>query len=159
MKEIVEGIEAGEYTVAALDGGAEACDWAYSIGLNRCHGHPELLVVGLDHELAAMLVDLAAAQVADGRLIRPSERLELVDDVFVVATPVDPIWLARGEWFDLGRVIMQTWGAHWPPTLQLVWTDRTGSRPVQPGQREWMLRQPLLSDGDEDVTGYGPRLW
>lgn len=159
IREIVEGIEHGEFTVAALDAGSDACDWAYTIGLDRCFGHPELILVGLDHQLAAALVERLGNQVAGGHVIEPYEEIEILEGVVVRPTPVDQIWLARGEWFNLGRTIMELWGGRWPRTLQLVWSDRSGARPVVPGEREWMLRQPLLNDGIDGVLKPDPRLW
>lgn len=164
VRQIANGIEGGEFTVAALDAGPDACDWAYTIGLDRCFGHPELLVVGLDHQLAGVLVERVANLVADGHVVEPYAELEIVEGVVVRPTPVDGIWLARGEWFDLGRIVMETWGSGWPSTLQLVWSDRFGGRPVVPGRPEWMLRQPLLTAEvpgvvERDVLKPDPRLW
>lgn len=159
IRQIVEEIESGDFAVAALDAGDGACDWAYTIGLHRSYGHPELIVVGLDCDIAGALLDMIGHRVAEGLVLGPHEEYEVAEGFVVGTAPVDHIWLARGEWFVLGRVIMDTWGLRWPTTLQLVWADASGARPEIPGEPEWMLRQPLLNDGDPAVLKPDRRLW
>lgn len=154
---IVDDVEHGRFTVASLEGDGNSCDWVFTIGLSRCYSHPELILIGLVDDLGALFVQSLGDDIAQGRVIAPYEEVEITEGVVMTATPVDNIWLRRGEWFSLGRAVMDAWGVGWPDTLQLVWRDASGARPEVPGSPEWMLRQPLLN---EEMTGaLKPRPW
>jgi len=140
-----DDIDNGEFNIAALDAGDHACDWAYSIGLNRLYGHPELLIVGLDATFTGMLLEHLGNQVASGMVIEPGDEIEVADGLTLRAQPVDELFATRGDWFSLGQTVMETWGARWPQTIQLLWCDGDGRYPEEPHDNGWMLRQPLLS--------------
>jgi hypothetical protein len=139
-------IAQGGFTVAAIAGDGGGCDWAYTIGLHRSHGHAELLIVGLEAHLAGAVLHVLGARVAAGERLGP-DPVRLEGGMELRARPVDDLWGARGDWFVLGRAVMDSWGERWPPTVQLTWPDASGNHPERPGDRRWMLRQPLLSAG------------
>ncbi len=138
-------IDAGGFNVAALVADDSGCDWAYSIGLHRCHDHPELLIVGLDAPIAGAVVEVLGKEIAEGRTLVEGAPVRLQGGLELHVRAVDDLWLERGEWFDLGREVMSHWGERWPRTLQLVWSDASGAFPQRPGDPEWTLRQPLLA--------------
>ena len=136
----------GGFTVADLVGDELGCDWAYTIGLQRNYDHPELLVVGLDAPVAGAVLELAGARVAAGRRIEVGDHLTIDGGLGFRARAIDPFFASHGDWFNLGREVMSTWGDRWPTTVQLVWGD-AGERPVGvAAEPAWPLRQPLLFD-------------
>jgi hypothetical protein len=137
-------IQAGSFNVAALFADESGCDWAYSIGLEHNFNHPELLVVGLEATIAGAVIELLGEEIAAGRHLGAGEVVRLAGGMNLQVRDVDPLWLARGDWFVLGRAVMETWGQRWPETLQLVWSDRQGEFPDLPGDPAWSLKQPLL---------------
>lgn len=141
----ISDIESGEFTVAALIGDDHRCDWAYTVGLDRCLGHPELVIVGLEADFGGALLELLGNQVADGLQIRPGDEVEVIDGLVLRARTVDPIWRSMGEWFTLGQTVMAWWGLRWPETLQLLWPDGNGQYPTTSGDPRWILEQPMLS--------------
>ena len=138
-------IDAGDFNVAALVADDTGCDWAYSVGLDRCHGHPELLIVGLDAPIAGAVIEVLGKEIADGRRLTEGVPVRLLGGLELQVRGVDALWLERGEWFDLGREVMAHWGERWPATFQLVWADASGAFPQRPGDPHWTLRQPLLA--------------
>lgn len=140
-----EDMEVGAFNVAALVADASSCDWAYSVGLHRCYGHPELLIVGLEAPIAGAVIEVLGKEITDGRQLESGTVIQLLGGLELHVRAVDPLWLARGDWFELGRQVMSCWGDRWPETLQLVWSDADGAFPEQPGDPQWSLRQPLLA--------------
>lgn len=138
-------IENGEFNIAALIGGEFGCDWSYSVGLHRCFGHAELLIVGLDAAFTGALLEQLGSQIAEGRVIAPGDEVTVVEGFTLRTQAVDPLWLSMGEWFALGQAVMSHWGMRWPATIQLLWADASGRYPERSGDPYWMLRQPLLS--------------
>ncbi|MFM7064582.1 MAG: DUF4262 domain-containing protein [Actinomycetes bacterium] len=138
-------IDARGFLVAAVEGGAQGCDWAYTVGLHLTTGHPELVLVGLDAAVAGGLLDAVGQRIVDGLVLDPGEPV-WVGPVELGVREVDPLWRSHGDWFALGRAVLGRRGLDWPPTLQVVWTDRTGAAPERPGDPDWALRQPLLAE-------------
>lgn len=137
-------IDDGGFNIAALVADESGCDWAYSVGLHRIHHHPELLIVGLDAPIAGAVIEVLGKDIAEGRVLDPGAAVRLDGGMQLQVREVDPLWLGRGDWFELGRAVMEHWGERWPPTLQLVWSDARGEYPQRPGDPHWTLRQPLL---------------
>lgn len=137
-------IDQGGFTVVALVGDRLGCDWAYSIGLHRSFGHPELVLVGMDAALAGAVVENLARRVAAGERLDGAEELVLDGGLVLRVGCVDPLYRAQGDWFELGRAVMDVWGERWPASLQLVWGDPALGHPELPGDPSWQLRQPLL---------------
>lgn len=138
-------IEARGFLVAAVEGGAQACDWAYTVGLHLTTGHPELVLVGLDAAMAGGVLDSVGQRVVDGLVLGPDVPLR-IGPVVLGLREVDPLWRTHGDWFALGRAVLGRRGLSWPPTLQVVWPDQHGDVPQQPGDPRWSLRQPLLAE-------------
>lgn len=140
-------VEVG-WTVAAVTGDRTGCDWAYSIGLQRSYGHPELIIVGVDAPLAGAIVQALADAVEAGVDLRGRDDLRIGPMSFRTA-PVDDLFCSQGDWFILGREVMSGWGERWPATLQVIWADEDGRFPERADDPEWFLRQPLLTGPSE----------
>ena len=137
-------IDAGGHTVAAIVGDETGCDWAYSIGLTRSYGHPELIVVGLEAPFAGAIIEVLSRRVAEGERFIPGSSIVLDGGLEFRLHLVDPLWCSRGDWFVLGREVMSAWGERWPTSIQLTWSDADGVFPDRPGDPDWTFRQPVL---------------
>ena len=137
-------VDEGGFTVVALVGDELGCDWAYTIGLHRNFGHPELLVVGLEAPMAGVVLELLGERIVAGERLDAGRELTMDGGMEFRACEVDPLFGAQGDWFNLGREVMTCWGERWPMSLQLVWSDRDQAFPERPGDPRWSLRQPLL---------------
>ena len=108
--------------------GGEGAGLTYTVGLTRFHGHPELVVSGLEAEQAAgLLGDLAedvraGLRLADGDVLAeqccPDHRLQLV-------RVLDPRLLAQAQ-----QIYASSAGL--VPALQVVYTDDDGYWPWEP---------------------------
>jgi len=137
-------LDEGGFTVAALVGDEMGCDWAYTIGLHRNFGHPELLLVGLEAPVAGAVLELMGNRIAAGHRLDEGRALVMDGGLEFRARPVDALFRAQGDWFNLGREVMSHWGERWPLSLQLVWSDPGQEFPSHPGDPRWTTRQPLL---------------
>ena len=138
-------IAARGYLVAAVEGGADGCDWAYTVGLHLTTGHPELVLVGLEAAMAGGVLDSVGQRVVDG-LVLDEDRPFRMGPLHLELRHVDPLWRSHGDWFSLGRTVLGAKGLEWPPTLQVVWPDPAGEFPDRPGDPRWTFRQPLLAE-------------
>lgn len=132
------------YTVAAVTGDRTGCDWAYSVGLHHTHGHPELIMVGVDAPLAGAIIQALGDRVCAGVDLRDREDV-VVGPMALRFQQVDDLFCSQGDWFNLGREVVSGWGERWPATLQVVWADDAGRFPQESGDPAWFLRQPLLA--------------
>jgi hypothetical protein len=70
-------IDARGYLVAAVEGGGDGCDWAYTVGLHLTAGHPELVLVGLDAAMAGGVLDTLGQRVVDGLELHVDEPVRM----------------------------------------------------------------------------------
>ncbi len=152
VQQLRSDITAGDFNVVALVADQSSCDWAYSVGLSSSHGHPELLIVGLEAALAGSIIEVVGRSVAAGHRIAPGDVVQPAESLALETCRVDDLWLARGAWFDLGREVMLGWGQRWPQTIQLLWADVNGAYPCIPGDPAWLNRQPLLSSEARETS-------
>jgi hypothetical protein len=132
------------FSVAAVTGDLTGCDWAYTVGLHRSYGHPELVLVGLPAPMAGGLLQILGERVAEGGVVGAGDEFR-VGPLRFRAVQVDDVFLAHGDWFNLGREVMADLGLRWPPTLQVLWADDSGTFPDEVAEEEWILRQPVLA--------------
>lgn len=106
----------------------EPYPYAYSIGLCE-HGHPELVVFGLDlpHVNAVMDPIVAAARAGSPLAVGPEHRHVFATVHEYCLVPVPDLWARRdpgriGGWIDVYRTAL-------PPFLQIVWADHHGNMP------------------------------
>lgn len=126
--------------IAALtdDDGQPMC--AFTVGLLTTHGHPEVVVFGLELDKAEDLLDIVQEQVEAGARFEPGPKYDnLLRTYHCVMKPVAarhvPMFTAAVEFHGRSDV----------PMLQLFWPDRQGRYPWEPGVREGFRQgQPVL---------------
>jgi hypothetical protein len=127
------------WAVQAVNGGAEAPPFSYTVGLTNFDRHPELVIVGVDHETAAAILDELSRRVQAGERLTASQRLEGLAEtdypmtLLAVTDPASHLVVARRL---LGGELT---------ALQVVWPDPDGhfawERAHDP---RFLVMQPLL---------------
>jgi hypothetical protein len=102
--------------------------FGYTVGLFGL-GHPELVVVGVDHHNAHAMLQRVAGLVADGRDLVPGELLTFPDrpDGLVVECVPNP-----GEILFVANRHYRRPDEHSVPAFQLAWQHRDGTWPWDP---------------------------
>lgn len=115
--------------------------FSYTVGLWYSFEQPEVIVFGLPEQVAAELFDAIADEASEDKKFRDGERHEglLVSyPVRFVAVPkVDhTLFLGQAQWAYEGDDF---------PCVQLVWPDKQGRWPWEPGVRQGFAEsQPVL---------------
>ena len=142
---IAAEIEAVGFAVVLVTAEGDEPGHGFTIGLTGSHGHPELIVVGLDDGQQAgpahALLDALAERVADGERFADGEtRDDLLVGYPCVLRSVAPE--QHAEW--LGAAL-HWYGPQAFDCLQVVWPDASGRFPWDPDVDPRMrTRQPLL---------------
>lgn len=130
----VEAIEAGR--------GEDEPPFAYTVGLHKSFSHPELIVVGLPPDVAIGVLNGCGERVKEGLPLPVAERIGgILEGYDVTFRPVRDEERYREHvgyaiWFNKGTAF---------PLLQLLWPDKDGRFPGDPGAATFMAkRQPLL---------------
>ena len=123
----------------------DAPPFAYSIGIERSLGLPELIVIGLKGDLAGKVINACYDQMKAGLALTPGTRVEgLLGGGFTcLVGAVDPayfreymgwaVWLREGTQFR---------------ALQIIYPSTRGAFPWEAGASDaFRARQPLLSQG------------
>lgn len=117
-----------------------AAPFAHTVGLTA-HGHPELIIAGIDPTIAFTMLNDLASRVLDraerfGHGQRIHDLLVNYDAVVVEGPPTERLWpgSAVGRYGD-DRVRLQ----------QIVWPDASGRFPWQDGYAYDADVQPLLA--------------
>lgn len=142
-REFLEIIERHGWHVMLVGGDEEGPGFAYSTGIYRLTGKPELIVFGLPREVAHFVVNEYASRAKAGDA---PDAGDLCDD-FLEGHPVTFIAVDTAD-RDRKYTTWTSWFYDREPfpVLQLVYPDsRSGAFPWQPGYREeWRNLQPLL---------------
>jgi hypothetical protein len=140
---IRDTIEEYGWYVALIDdeGDGPGTRFAYSIGMVQSLGHPEVLVIGQPVELMAYLINEIGERARDGAPCAIGEPIEgLLDDYDCVLKPVDPSHYDDYLGYGLAYA-----GTRDFPVVQLVWPDKEGIFPWEPGCHEALAElQPQL---------------
>ena len=120
-----------------------AAEYAYSVGLQKSFGHPELVVVGLDDETMQELINDIGDAIESGKTFRDgdvsSDFLEGYDVTFR-AVPAS-LHATRFAWAE------RYYGASGYSLLQVVYPDRNRHWPWDAGvAADFKAGQPVLSD-------------
>lgn len=142
-RKFLDIIERFGWHVMLVMGDEEGPGFAYSTGIYRLTGKPELIVFGLAREVAHFVVNEYAARAVTGDAPEPGDLQEgyieghPVTFITVDAPDRDREYTTWTSWFYDRKPF---------PVLQLVYPDsRSGAFPWQPGYREeWRSHQPLL---------------
>jgi hypothetical protein len=129
--------------------------FAYTVGLTRAFGHPEVLISGLDLDLLHDLLNDVGAQVRDGARFAPGDDS---DDV-LEGYPVTFRAIVPAAFGTYLGAAVRFYGDAPFEALHCIWPDRAGRFPWDAGVTEWARwAQPALSDGPESVTFREPAI-
>ncbi len=119
--------------------------YAFTIGHFQKHHHPEIIVIGLPPQIAHELLNIAAIKIAGAKEEIESYRkyTDFTEGLSVVFVPVGiehyKEYLGYANWYYASMPTPY-------PALQMVWPDREGIYPWEPGYDKSFLKfQPLLS--------------
>lgn len=146
-RKIIQDVNTYGWHVILVAPSGDEPGWAYSIGMFRTLGHPEILMFGLRDSTMQTIINntgervRAGARFADG--IEDAEAVEGYRCVFrMVARGWYPLVLGFSLWF---------YGEKEFPVLQLVWPDRDGRYPWDADYPvEMRGLQPLLFEQDPE---------
>jgi hypothetical protein len=128
--------------VIGVEEDKEGPSFAYSIGLYRSFGHPEVIIFGLAVGVMHRIINAVGEQVRAGtKLEHLDEAADILDGYSVAFRSVErrhsPDYLGYARWFYKGDF----------PALQCVWPDSQHRYPWHPEvSADTARRQPLLSD-------------
>ena len=122
-----------EWSVTAVDESEHAPRFAYSVGFGQLFDHPEVIVFGLEHQLAHSILSLIAADLAGGgSYAAPGKYDGVLESAQVAIRPVDEtqheIYLGYGM-----ERFRQAGRAGELKAVQLFWPDRQGLFPYEGG--------------------------
>jgi hypothetical protein len=142
-RKLVSDIEDVGWHVIMIPEDDEGPSFAYSIGLYRTFGHPEIIIFGLDLDLMNLMINLIGEEIRQGRRFADGESasgiLEGYEVRFLhVVRRHYPEHFGYAHWYYKGDDF---------PALQCVWPDRQGLFPTDAGYAETLpVRQPLLAE-------------
>jgi hypothetical protein len=119
----------------------EQPEYSYTVGLWESFGQPEVLVFGLEEEVAEDLLNVVADEASEDAKFLPDSKHDglLVGypaRFFVVAQPQYAALVPQIGWAYAGEVV---------PVVQLVWPDKQGRWPWEDGVREGFAKsQPVF---------------
>lgn len=114
---------------------------AFTLGLFHLRQRPEILAFGLPEELAGQVLELVADDVEDGVEYEVGQKHEGI----VHGYPVTFGRVTKAQVRALLPELVSAYGTDDVPVLQLVYPDRQGRWPWDPGVREGFSEgQPVL---------------
>ena len=130
------------WAISGRHGDAVAPPWAYSVGMWLSCQTPELVLCGLPVENGAAIINAIGARIADGADYSAGDVLNDVCPAPLTLRPVDASWRATNGLLAISNAF---YGMVRPPYLQVVWSDKDGRFPWEPGfQVAFDRMQPLL---------------
>jgi hypothetical protein len=141
------------WSVIALPEEHELPGWAYSVGLRHSVGAPEVCMFGLRVGDMHTWLNAVGERVRDGLELRPGTLVhDVLDGHPLLVRPVHPSWHA-----DLFAFAVDFYRQPPLPMVQLIWPDRHGLFPWEPGAGARCQRdQPSLWLPKDD---HPPSLW
>ena len=141
MQAVADDIRTVGWSVSAVLGDDIAPPWAYTIGLWLSHQGPELTMFGLPVEHMTIILNTVGDRIANGTLIEAGDQVDGICPCSLGIRPVHASWRTT----SLFAVSDRYYGYVRPPCLQVVWPDRRGRFPGDPGfQARYEGRQPTL---------------
>jgi Domain of unknown function (DUF4262) len=117
------------WAVQGVPGDEQWPSWAYSIGLWHTFRVPELALFGLSLPNMAAIINALGRRIADGGTIAADDRIEGVCPCTFAIRPVHDSWRAT----SLFAVSDSIYGYLRPTYQQIIWPDRRGGLPWEPG--------------------------
>ncbi|WP_291416555.1 DUF4262 domain-containing protein [Actinophytocola sp.] len=152
-KNMVWQVQEHGWSVVAVADEHELPGWAYSVGMWHTMRSPEVCMFGLRGRDMHTWINAVGQQVRAGQPLRvDEERLGVLDGFPVMVRPVHESW-----YVDLFGYALDFYREPPLPVLQLIWPDRHGVFPWQPGAGDrCRAHQPLLWLPKAD---HPPSLW
>ncbi|GAA0270087.1 DUF4262 domain-containing protein [Streptomyces polychromogenes] len=135
----VDVIEQRGWQVTMIPADDHGPGWAYTIGLWHSHRMPEIAMFGLDIHLMQTVLNDLAQQAVEGQPLEAGQERNDVASVPVVLRAVDYRWYKA----FFGTAISYYRKPPFP-VLQVVWPNRDGAFPWQPGGEGLLSHQPRL---------------
>lgn len=144
---LIENIEKFGCQVMHISEESELPPFAYSVGIQRTSGAPEVIVIGLKREMAHFVVNEYNRRVRDGEKFTIGERYAgFIDNFEMQVAAVHrshykeyfgySLWFYEGPLFDV---------------VHLVYPNTLGAWPWDPEASDWFRAwQPLLSTPADD---------
>jgi hypothetical protein len=138
---VLETVERDGWAVLAIKEEDYHPGYAFSVGLFRNFGHPELLIMGIPPESATRLINLMGEAIRSGQQFEASRRYDgFAQDFPLTFLAVDgrhhEPYLGYANWFNRGTDY---------PVLQCIWPDKQGQFPWEAGyEPAFFLAQRLL---------------
>jgi hypothetical protein len=130
------------WAISGRHGDDVAPPWAYSVGMWLSCQVPELVLCGLPVENGAAIINAIGARLADGADYCAGDLLDDVCPAPLALREVDASWRATNGLLAISNAF---YGMVRPPYLQVVWSDKNGRFPWEPGfQAAFDRMQPLL---------------
>ncbi len=119
--------------------------YSFSIGLYLHFNHPEIVIFGLDHEIAAAAINEICVLVEKGHRFQNKETTnELFNDIGAMLIDVNPKFYK--EYFGTALWFYRSIGDKFP-VLQIVWPDKLGRFPWDSSFDEKSKHlQPILAE-------------
>jgi hypothetical protein len=162
-QETISNVEKYGLTVIMIEGTDYLPSFAYSIGLWKKFGHPELISFGLTTKTLHAIINLAADIVKSGQEIQTKK------------TYTDFFETGKSEFITVDKRNIRDYFGYAIdfhnttdfPALQLVWTDRNDKFPWDNDfQEEFIYKQPLLDRNADfkfrepkNVAAFTTRQW
>lgn len=112
--------------------------WSYSVGIYDTSGKPEIITVGLQEDVALVLVNEAASSLRAGIDLTQGRHSNMLGDVECEFRPVDAKWVKH----LMGWAVWYYEGADFP-VLQAVYPDLKNRFPEEEGF-DSAFQQPLM---------------
>ena len=153
LQAVTDDIRTSGWSVSAVLGDEIAPPWAYTIGLWLGYQGPELAMFGLPVEHMTIILNSVGERIANGALIEAGDQLDGICPCSLAVRPVRASWRST----SLFAICDRYYGYVRPPCLQVVWPDRRGRYPGDPGfQHRYEGRQPMLWLPRDD---HPPAVW
>lgn len=127
----LDRIDSVGWAVEAVPGDGFDLPYAYTVGLTRYHGHPEVLVSGVGRCGALEYLD------AVGERIRAGERFRFGDELRLGRERAVLLAVDQPERLEQAQVVYARPGGRLVPALQLVLSDGRGRMPWEPRWGGW----------------------
>ena len=146
--ELAADVATHGWIVMRISADSPGPDFAYSIGLVRTYGHPEIIIVGLPMDVAHQIINDVGAAVRDGTRFKAGETSDAFFNGYDVTFRAVPEY-QYGAYLGWGR---RFYGNSEFPVLQLVYPDPDGRWPWQEAVTpEFRELQPVLADEPEPL--------
>lgn len=120
---------------------ADCPAYSFTVGMFESFAQPELIVFGLEEAVAHELLNAAADEADEGRQYLDGSK----HDGLLVDYPVRFITVPKVHYAEHLGLAMWAYEGDGFPCVQMVWPDKQGRWPWQPGVREGFAKsQPVL---------------